>query len=185
MMQLTSSLFQLINLYAQAYIATSDRSLLNEGLCVNFEKVVKNISKNHMLLSLFGVFFENHEIIKAKAIELIVQTYGLPKNINSLGKLLIQKNRLELLPHILKKIITMIRASENSIHMNITTSHSCNKENIELLIKNFEKKTGKTIVYHHSIDATLIAGIRAQSSTLLWESSVRKKLNAFTTILKK
>ncbi|QQR53513.1 F0F1 ATP synthase subunit delta [bacterium] len=184
-MQLTSSLFQLINLYAQAYIATSDRSLLNEALCIKFEKATKNISKNHMLLSLFGVFFENHESIKAKAVELIVQTYDLPKNINSLGKLLIQKNRLELLPHILKKIITMIHVSENSMHMNITTSHSCNKENVELLIKSFEKKTGKTIVCHWSIDSDLIAGIRAQSATHLWESSIRKKLNSFTTTLKK
>jgi len=58
---------------------------------------------------------------------------------------------------------------------NITSSHHLDISDLEIIEKFLAFKTGKKIISHHNLNKKLIAGIRLESNTLLWEYSIYKQ----------
>ncbi len=103
--------------------------------------------------------------------------YKLPASLLKLVDLLSEHNRLILLPAILYQIAKLYRVRHNIALYHISSSAQLDKEALEIIINFIEKLSGKKIVTIQKIDESLIAGIRLQSDTRLWEYSIQKKLN--------
>jgi F0F1-type ATP synthase delta subunit len=93
-----------------------------------------------------------------------------------LTDLLLKHQRLFLLPGIIKQLQVLYRERKHIEVFSIKTSHALTNEQRDLLKKILEHKTNSHILTHHRCDSRLIAGIRMQSDTLLWEYSIAKQL---------
>lgn len=176
-MQKTESFYKLVNVYAQAFFNTfSDTISMDHYYAI--EKAYGGLIKNTSLINLLQVSFFNHHELKKKCLTQIIEQFTLPKSIFTLGLLLIDSERIHLLPFILKKIALLCEKKNNSMTMEIRCSHAISDDKREHITKMLRNLTGSNIKPIFSVDPHLIAGIRAQSNTFLWESSIKKTLKA-------
>ena len=67
--------------------------------------------------------------------------------------------------------------SRNKIaRVKISSSHDITQQDLDAIERFLVNQTGLSIIYTYAIDKKLIAGIRLQSNTLLWECSINKQL---------
>ena len=155
-----------MNLFA-AYLQAEDYKAIEA--CETFL-----IDNAHVML-IFKMPFLDHDK-KNKFLMLLAEQFKLPKSVQELMKLLLRHGRIDLL----KIVFYMIRLFYNKQHhimlFSISTSYALSHEELGDVQKFLAHKTGQTILYNYTIDATLISGIRAQSDTLLWECSIRRRL---------
>ncbi|MEX0940131.1 MAG: F0F1 ATP synthase subunit delta [Candidatus Babeliales bacterium] len=114
--------------------------------------------------------------VKRKAIDLIFQKFDLPIILKKLSNMLIEHERLFMLEKVFYYIQKTYKERNNLILFQIQTSYALSSEVLNQIISFLEKKTGNTILYETNINRKLIAGIRLQSETLLWEDSIAKRL---------
>lgn len=103
--------------------------------------------------------------------------YKLPASLLKLVDLLAEHNRLVLLPSVLNQITKLYRIQHNIALYYIKSSAELDKEAVQIITGFLEKLSGKKIVTIQKRDESLIAGIRLQSDTRLWEYSIQKQLN--------
>ena len=115
----------------------------------------------------------------------IVALLQLPDYFTLLCTILIQRKRLGILDTVLQKIITLIEQHSGLLYCVVSSSHELSPNDIALFIDYFARITDKKIVYDTIIDPTLIAGVRIQSDTAVWESSVRKQLQQLELAVRK
>ncbi|RTL07175.1 hypothetical protein EKK58_03290 [Candidatus Dependentiae bacterium] len=176
-MQKTESFYKLINVYAQAFFNTFSDTISMEHYYA-IEKAYGALVKNARLINLLQVSFLNHHELKKKCLSQIIEQFNLPKSIFTLGLLLISNERIHLLPFILKKIALLCEKKNNRMTMEIRCSHPICDEKRNMITEMLYNITRSNIKPIFSIDRRLIAGIRAQSNTFLWESSIKKTLKA-------
>lgn len=174
-MQKTGSFHKLVNVYAHAFFNTFADSI-NDQECHAFDKAHESMIKNYRLLNLLQVSFFNHHEFKKKCLDQIVKQFHLPTNIFNLGLILINSDRMHLLPFILKKVVLLYEKKCNIIAMEIRCSHDISSNERNKITKMLHACTKSNIKSIFLIDPFLIAGIRAQSTTILWEWSIRKML---------
>ncbi len=107
----------------------------------------------------------------------MIKQFGLPPIFDRLIHLLIQDRRVVLLADILHKLSALYRDRHGIGHVLITSSHILNNEQLSGIKRFLARKTGLDIIYTHRVDRKLIAGIRLQGDSFVWEYSVRKSLN--------
>ena len=143
------------------------------------------------------VYFEHHKKLlfllnlslvtiaeKEHTIHQWCASQGLASSYEKLFMLLMQHQRIILIPHILKQIIFLCNKSYHSelFHIKSTvTLTDDQKKNLESFV---EKQVGASSKYEYTLDASLIAGIRIESDTLLWENSVKNRLRILSHSLK-
>jgi ATP synthase F1 delta subunit len=165
---------QLSKKYAQAYLnAFFDQCTITDYHAI--AAACRSLKKNRRLI-FFLTLSSIDPVVKALSVEQICKKYSLSSSIKKLLYLLLEKNRLFLIPQILEAIAFLYckRAKLQLFHM--STSHSVTQNILDTLDKFLVCQTGQTIVCTHSIDTSLIAGVRLQSNDFLWEYSVRKSL---------
>lgn len=107
--------------------------------------------------------------------------------IDGIGKLidlLIADKRLMLMADILYELSQLYMKQHSIIDWIISSSDELSPEEKKSLEQFLVQKTAMQIVPTYAIDATLIAGIRLQSDTFLWDYSVKSQLNALTRMYK-
>jgi len=133
-------------------------------------------------------FFQNHKKViyflsipnilpetKEKLLGELFKEFNLDVLLKPLIHLLSGSKRLFLIDDILKHIKLLYKEQKNIMAFNISSSHEISNQDLEI-IKNFlAYKTRKTILSRYNIDKNLVAGIRLQSNTLLWEYSILKQ----------
>ena len=100
--------------------------------------------------------------------------------VKKLFEILIRHDRAQLAPEVLNKICEYYRARKNIILFDIQTSHELDEQSLGTIQKFLATNTGKQIIGTQHVNRTLIAGLRMQSDTLLWEYSIRKQMNKLT-----
>lgn len=97
---------------------------------------------------------------------------------------LLDQNNEALLPAIFFAIYQTYIAQQSTELFTIESSHQLTDEQKKLIEKFLSKKIGKKIRATAVINPALIAGLRLQSATRVWEYSVRKQLQALQMVRK-
>jgi F-type H+-transporting ATPase subunit delta len=134
------------------------------------------------------IFFGLHHISVEEKLRLFekIETRIKPSSfIKNLFELLIKHNRVALCPHVIDMTCKQYRKRKNILMFDIQTSHTLDTQDITLIQQFLSHKTHKHITSTHHINKQLIAGLRLQSETFLWEYSINKQLKKLTQSIAK
>jgi ATP synthase F1 delta subunit len=136
-----------------------------------------------------GAFFEQHQkalfflkqpvietSIKVNTIKHALSVFHLKNQFDKLIALLATHKRLFLIMLVLEKLCELYKKYNNIMTFTISSSHKLEAAQLDILKQFLVNITGQTIVYEYMVDKKLIAGIRMESPTLLWEHSISKQL---------
>ena len=114
--------------------------------------------------------------VKKKVIAALFEEFKLPPTLKKLTDLLVQDQRLFLLPQVLKSMVQLYRQRKGIMAFEVTSSYTLTQKQLETIKDLLAAKTRKHIEYEYKVDNELIAGIRLQSDTVLWEYSIARQL---------
>ncbi len=121
--------------------------------------------------------------VKKEALVKLCSQFGLQDVFLKLLFLLVEKKRLSFLPELFKQLRLELKRRKSITEWLVKSSIFLNEMQKET-IENFLKKTvGMHTICTYKQDETLIAGVRVQSDTLLWEVSLRQRLQRITRFL--
>lgn len=103
--------------------------------------------------------------------------------VQQLVALLVVHARIDYLPVVLEYAVALYRQQHNSMVFTLTSSHELSSNQMTHIQQFIASLTGAHIVLNQHRDVRLIAGVRVQSDTLLWEHSVRKQLRTLYALL--
>jgi F0F1-type ATP synthase delta subunit len=109
-------------------------------------------------------------------IDLLVSHFSLPEAIKPLLFLLEKQRQLWLLVEVLFVLVELYLQRNNLMIFSVESFPVLSSEKLEDFKKFLHRQTKKDILCRLKENKDLIAGIRAQSSSLLWEYSIEKKL---------
>lgn len=115
-------------------------------------------------------------LVKKQIINKLLEQFDLPAIFYKLTELLLETDRLALLPLVLHHILLGYEERNYLMPTVITSSSSISEKQARIIQDVIKQVSGKKILPKYRIDTKLIAGIRIQSNTLLWEYSVAKQL---------
>jgi ATP synthase F1 delta subunit len=104
--------------------------------------------------------------------------FKLPVSIGKLMELIIVHKRTSLWREILQYIVNLYQQQHKLMTVCIESSPKLNDDELEIVKQFLARKTGNDIIYKYRVNPDLIAGIKAQSDTILWESSIAKNIRA-------
>ncbi|MGB8366998.1 MAG: F0F1 ATP synthase subunit delta, partial [Candidatus Babeliales bacterium] len=96
--------------------------------------------------------------------------------VQKLLELLLNDNRAFLICDVLYYVCLLYRQYKNITKFAMISSHLLSEEDKKIIKHFLMQMTEQDIMYTTKIDKKLIAGIRLQSDTLLWEYSIRQRL---------
>lgn len=114
--------------------------------------------------------------VKKQVLDLIGKRFSLPLATEKIIDLLLMHKRSYLLHHVFSCLVELYYVHQDIENFIITSSHQLSQESIDVIRKFLARKTGATIISTHKIDKKLIAGIRLESRSFLWEYSIHKHL---------
>lgn len=109
--------------------------------------------------------------------DIIIKKAALPTSFDQLIALLISHKRSSLIVPVLKNITELLMEKKNIQLFTISSSHELRQAEIDEIKQFLAQKTAATIIAHYTVDKKLIAGLRLQSNTYLWEHSLYSYLN--------
>lgn len=162
--------------YAQAYFHLYSESIQQSSL-QSLQDASHFLSHSKEILFLLGYgTLESQEV--ARCVQLFIQRFNLPHTIEKLCMLLLAHSRIFLLGFVLHDICCIYKEKNNEIDVTVSTAHELSHEQLELLKEFFTFYSKAHVFMNVQRDPSLIAGIRMESETWLWEDSVAKKLRA-------
>lgn len=108
--------------------------------------------------------------------------YGLKDNFDKLLDILIEHKRLFMIFDVLSSIVDEYKKRNTIGEWLIKSASPLQSQDLEIVYQFLEKKTGMRAEYTYKTDPSLIAGIRLQSSTLLWEHSASAQLKKIAAL---
>lgn len=158
--------------YAQAFlnIFKEEISFEDFNAIENLETFFRMHKKAIFFLSIPNITSEE----KVKHLDELLKNFNLDI-LKPLVRLLIDQKRIFLIDDVLAQIIILYKILKNIMLFNIMTPHQLDKSDIQIIKKFLADKTGKIITSKVLLDKKLIAGLRLQSDTLLWEYSIHKQ----------
>jgi len=114
--------------------------------------------------------------IKKDFLHTLFEQFKVIAACNALARILIDNKRGQLLCGVLKQVIMIYRQRKKIVSFVIATSHHVPADQIAVIQQFLAHQIGCDIIYECVVDKKLIAGIRVQSDTLLWEYSIGKQL---------
>ena len=160
--------------YAQAFLNVFDARLAPEvfGHIQSFKAVLADHKDALFFLSLPHISDER----KLDVIRSVVSLPLAQEMLVSLVRLLIAHKRSEYIVSILGLVCQLYREQHKIMVFTISSAHELEQAQLTALQAFLADKTSHAIEYNVKINKKLIAGIRMQSSTYLWEYSIRKQL---------
>ncbi len=126
------------------------------------------------------IFYFNLPLIKKQTIDQVLKKLfggsSTEKLLYRLVALLLEHHRAFLLPEVLHQISDLYKSEKGIAQFAVRSSHQLADDQLETAIAFLKQATNKQIMYSYQVDPQLIAGLRLQSDTLLWEHSVKKQL---------
>lgn len=159
--------------YAAAFLNIYENQLSLDDYFA-LQQAVHFFDDNRQLLT----YFKLPRILaeKKEALRKIQEAFNLPKVMDTLMELLLDHQRLFLIKYVFEALLILFRERNNIMTFSIISSHTLEKNQLQSIKDFLEKKTRNTILYNKEVDKKLIAGIRLQSTTYLWEYSIEQQL---------
>jgi ATP synthase F1 delta subunit len=163
--------------YAQAYMLASGAQLTEETIqkiCAYLD-LYTSYTRKFLYIDFATCAVE----LKIDAFLNVFDQFGLRDTLKNLVSLLARSGRLSLMLPVLVEIVALYQQKHALMDVVVATAHPLSTQQ-QAIIENFlHKKTGKKIILHVTIDPSLIAGIRLQSDTMVWEHSIAQQLRSF------
>lgn len=179
---MNSSEIVLAKKYAQAFL-----NLYIDTVSYNDYIIIKAASlylyKNRAFFSLLNIPTLSLEQ-KRTSLYTILHELKAASVLNRLIELIIHDQRIFLIPALFDALVHTYEKRKKIISFTISSSHSLQNNNLEMLKKFLIKKTNAHIVYNFVVNKKLIAGIRMQSDLFLWEYSVAKQLKTISKYIR-
>ena len=160
--------------YAQAVFNVFDASLSREDIA-QIQRIVLFLEAHKKAL-FFLKLSHIDQGIKLRALEELFTDISNKKPFLMLIRLLLDDNRGHLIYQILRELVVLYQSAHNIMSFSFTSSHELSPGELDKIEQFLARQTGGDIIYTYSRDASLIAGLRLQSKTVLWEHSIRKQL---------
>ena len=164
----------LANKYAIAFLNVFMSELTPQSV-TDINNAVNFLLENHRLLFLLQLPMISSKT-KKQGIEILCQKLSLPTCITQLCNILIDARRLFLMSDIFPKIYTRYFKRVRILNFTFSSYPVIEPGSCEQLKEFLADKTGYDIMYTYKEDKKLIAGIRLQSDTYLWEHSLAQQL---------
>lgn len=160
--------------YAKAFMAVFPKSLTFTD--IGKIEIAQNFlqTQNQILLFLQLPQFDQEK--KESMVADLIGHFSLPDHFSAIILLLIAHNRSFYIPAVFSSIIQLYQEQTNSVKFSIKSAQNINEKQIESIKQFLGRLLDKNIIGTVSIDTSLIAGLRLQSSDYLWEYSVRKQI---------
>lgn len=120
---------------------------------------------------------------KEEALVKLCKQFGLQAIFLKLLFLLVEKKRSSFLPELFRQLRLELKRRKSITEWLVTSSMLLNKTQKDTIEKFLKKTVGMHTICTYKQDETLIAGIRVQSDSLLWEVSLRQRLQRITRFL--
>jgi len=114
---------------------------------------------------------------KTRILEEISSRMEMPEMIGRFLKVLAEKRRLEILPHLGPAIKHLVNERQNIQAVRLTTASKLGEEELEAFSSAMSKKLGTRVDVQSSVDPELIGGAVAQVGSLVYDGSVRGHLS--------
>jgi len=116
------------------------------------------------------------DVDKKRFIDLFFDKFHLFDSLKQLFYLLLKNKHAYLAADTLRDIYGLYKIKNNISDLQVTSSSDLSEEKIEEIKNFFIKKTGQRVVVRYSVNPSLIAGVRLQSETHLWDYSIAQQL---------
>lgn len=162
--------------YAQAYVHVCGSRLTEE----NFGQIEQFIIeyKQHKEKFFYLRLLSLAPGIKSTLILKSLDRFGLRSVLEPLIFILAGHSRLGLLVHVLQSIHALYKEMHGMVDVTIQSAHPLDVQQQSIVTSFLEHLTGKKIHAVLAGNPELIAGIRVQSDTFLWEHSVAQQLRS-------
>lgn len=161
--------------YASAYLNAYDKDI-TLALLERVQGVIaffKEYQSAQLVLKLSTV----HGDQQRSNIKALLEAYKLPASLLTLVDTLSDQSRLALFPLVLEQLMVDYKKRHNIAEFTVTSPEPLSQEQLATIVQFLEAQTGKKIIVTEKIDQSLIAGIRLQSDTLMWQYSIEQQLN--------
>lgn len=165
---------ELAKKYAKAYLNVFGEQHTFQDFC-SMWRASQFLSEHHSLLFYLSLPMI-HEVDKKRFIDLFFEKFHLFDSLKQLFYLLLKNKHIFLATDVLRDIYTLYKIKNKISDLQVTSSSDLSEEKIEEIKDFFTKLSGQHVVVRYSIDPELIAGLRLQSDTLLWEYSIAQQL---------
>lgn len=160
--------------YATAFLNVfGDQILLQDYHALLF--TVDFLKKHYTALTLLSV----PTISRAQKIYCIEKLFAhtqAPSLLLRVAKLLVEHQRIELLPLVCECIVQLYEKRNHIMPVTLTSFPALEAEQVKKIVNFLAEKTGQYITYTAHVDKKLIAGVRMQSGSFLWEYSIAQQL---------
>lgn len=133
------------------------------------------LRQNHRLVFFLGLPIISEER-KSVFLHELAKRFYLGHLIDRLIELLLHDKRLFLLADILRLLSDLYAEKMNILDFTITSHPRISSADLDELKQFLARSTGCAIIYTDYEDKNLIAGIRMQSTTYVWENSIAQHL---------
>lgn len=154
------------NLYGDAFDRESAEKVF---------KLSRYLRDNRSIFAYFNIPSISREKKKSVLVS-ICEKIGVPKEVTFLIDPLFHQRRIELFSVILCLFVLQFRKHHNILKCTIFTSREISDKEKNTIKEAFGSLTKAQLIAEFSVDKSLIEGIRIQSNTMLWESSIAQKL---------
>jgi len=164
--------------YAQAFI-----NLFSDTLNLKIPEDIDKIKKfmSYLYDHRQSLFYADLKLLdKLKRQEILhelIDKFELKSEFKKLIDLLVLQQRVFLLHDILGFIVKLYLNKTNVMPFTLFSSHNISMTQEKKLIKFLESKSNKKVIIKFELDPKLIVGLKAISTELEWEHSIRQKLN--------
>lgn len=160
--------------YAVAYLNVFGDQHTFEDFC-SMWRASQFLLEHHSLLFYLSLSMI-HEVDKKRFIDMFFEKFHLFDSLKQLFYLLLQNKHVFLATDVLRDIYGLYKIQHNISDLQVISSSDLSEEKIEEIKNFFTKLSGQHVVVRYSVNPGLIAGIRLQTDTLLWEYSIAQQL---------
>ncbi len=120
---------------------------------------------------------------KEKILETLIKKTKVLQTTANFLRVLLKNNRLGYLREINKSFSEVIEERQNIIRADVVSAYPFSESEEKNLIEILEKKTGKKVKLNLSVDPALIGGFRATIGSIVYDGSIRNRLEVLRTRL--
>ena len=160
--------------YAQAYLNVCAQEHTFEDYC-SMWRAAQFLSEHHSLLFYLSLSIID-EVDKKRFIDLLFEKFHLFPSLKQLFYLLLKNKHIHLAADTLRDIYALYKIQHNIVDVQLTSSGELTEKQIEEIKHFFTQLSGHHVQIRHHVNSALIAGIRLQTATNLWEYSIAQQL---------
>jgi len=169
---------KIVHNYAMALYEISTNPILISQL-----RIIADIFKRYTSIA---AFLGKSTIDENERLKWIKQNLAdfLPE-IRDFTELLDAKGRMNLISKIAKEYEGLVYQKNNVERIFVTTATPVKASILDKVLKQFEKKVNHALVMEHTVDPTIIGGIKVKIGSTLYDDSIERKLKQLTNEIKK